>query len=351
MKYFSTLFILGLSLLAFSQEQIKVADLQIKEKGVKKIHYGFQKGDQIIFNLKEIKNKKIHSVVIRQFPDKEIFRKLDVKQIRNQRISIDEKCVVEFEFKSKKKRKYNIQIQRIPKSEKYKDFNTGVDWVDIPTTKHIVQKTDTSVLEIKNTLERVHSLSHLKKKGNRTIVPFQIPESSFYPNSFHPQSSKEIISWAFSIATEGEGTKWYQKAETKAISKTGIGLAIEAGIITSGYGALALLALEGISTFSDPPKGENIKWTLETDQHVLIDQGNSILSSSRYTSDYINGDFMLTLKNDNLINGINVKVRVLAIQLQKTYQSIPLNEQEKGEWKKKYKGLSKIPVNSGQIFP
>ena len=98
--------------------------------------------------------------------------------------------------------------------------------------------------------------------------------------------------------------------------------AISAGLVSSGYGALALLAIEGVSVFSNPPSGENIQYALLSGQggeYQELSKGNSVTAYGRLDN-ITQGKFAIRLMNDNYLEGINVNVKVVAVTVTKTYR-------------------------------
>lgn len=362
--------------LVAQEKPVDVVDMTIKLKGTKELYYGFEKGDKIILNLEEEKDKEIKGVQIYRYPDNLKYATFKISSIKNKEISVEEKGVYQFVFTSTKKRLCQIKIQRQPKLEETIDFNTAVNWIERPDTTFKTETEDVTVgydtynvqkkrkvlaneekklTEVLITKERVHSRTYIGGK-NISWVNFSLPKNSYYPNQNDPYKSTETIAWAYSIIAEGEGEKWYKKANTEALATEGGQLAVAAGWISQGYAAIGLLALKGYSTFADPPKGENIKYQLITSEHgedKIIEGGDCVLISKRHSSDYLQGDYQLRLENDNILNGINVNVKVYAVQLIKTYKDESYTVQEKSAVKEKQirqipksVEMIKIPVNA-----
>jgi len=132
-----------------------------------------------------------------------------------------------------------------------------------------------------------------------------------------------------------EADRSYQDANLKAVSKVA-DAASGLGLMSGGYGALALLAVKGVTLFSNPPKGDNVRFALWNDSGKQIDSGNSIVAYRRMESP-LQGHFTLQLTNDNMVDGINVTVKILAIVQSQTYRDeaytayrrVPLPESER----------------------
>ena len=361
---------------AMAQEPIDVADLTLKigAKDTKKLHYGFAEGDQIIFNFEETDGKEMKEVEVKEYPSNSKYRDYETKKIENKTIKVLKTGVYEFRFENGnlvKGRVCRIRIQRISASPEKADFNTGIEWVEqFDTTYEVKTETvvtgyntinkqksrkvlasiDTSIVTLIDRLERVHSTSNLNG-SSVSVINFQLPENTYSPNVFAPYKATEVISWAYSIATGEMGQTWYKDANSKASAKAAAGIAMNAGLISSGYGALALLAIEGVSAFSNPPKGDNIQFQISKD-YAVIDAGNSVVASGRFT-DKNQGSLTIRLENDNMMDGINVDVKIIAVILTKTWkdEAYTVQEQEpiKEQQTKKIPKVSKkkVPVMAG----
>lgn len=109
------------------------------------------------------------------------------------------------------------------------------------------------------------------------------------------------------------------------------------GVMSTGYGALAMLAIEGVSMFTTPPSGENViyeTYMLTGDDKKVLDAGNSVASSKRIT-DYRQGSYCIILENDNYMDGINVDLTVVAVVVTKTYKDEVYTVTETGARKEK----------------
>ncbi|HQU58088.1 MAG TPA: hypothetical protein PLU64_02805, partial [Saprospiraceae bacterium] len=173
-------------------------------------------------------------------------------------------------------------------------------------------------------LERVHSRTNFGS-DNVAYVTFELPQNRYEPNKTEPYQVTEVTSWAYWIGTGEAGKQVLDEANVKALAKIAKGVttgAISAGLVSSGYGALALLAIEGVSTFSNPPSGENVKYEILRDQngsYELLSKGNSVAGFGR-VGHYTQGNFAIKLDNDNYVEGINVNVKVIAVTETRSYR-------------------------------
>lgn len=367
-KCLSSIIIIGCFNICFAQNQIEVADVTVKVLPGKEevLYYAFAEGDKVVFNFQEKDNKKLAKIEIQEYPQNSRFADYESASIKDKIITVAKPTVYCFRFKNKAafaKRLCKINIQRIPQSDFTKNFNTNVKWVDAYDTtyklkKKVVitgyKKTDTQKsyraqvsseivpVQIVDRIERVHSSTNLN--GNVAFVNFQMPTYSY-----NYYESNEIVSWAYSLAVGDPGQEWYKDANNRAALRSGVELVVKAGLITSGSGALIALGIEGISQFSNPPKGDNVKFEIYQGQ-TLFQYGNSVAIAEKRT-DALFGNFILKLKNDNIMNAINVDVKVLAFVKKTKYKdeyyvdskSKPIKEVQTVKVPVKFK-LKKVPT-------
>ena len=188
--------------------------------------------------------------------------------------------------------------------------------------------------------------------SNIERVIIELPENSYSPNKLFPYKSTEVLSWAYVISVGNSGKVWYKDANNKANITTAIKGAAAVGLVTGGSGALAILALEGISTFSNPPEGDNIKFKIHASsngQPIIIDDGNTPATKG-YERKFTQGRFALDLENDNIIDAVDVNIEVLAVTITKTwkdeYYTVQVKKPIKEEQTRKIPKVSvrKVPV-------
>jgi hypothetical protein len=336
---------------SFAQQAIEITDQTLKISGEEYLYFGFTAGDEVVFSIEEVNGKELKEVEVLRYPDQVVYANLKVGTLQK-RLRITEEGVYQFRLKhgGLGNRVCRIAISRIPAAGKV-NFNTAVDWVEQATTeaaiigyetrevacsRRVVAAVDTIIETILNRTERVHSSTNLN--GNVASIRFSIPENTYQPNIHVPDKTTETISWAYAISTGTSGDAWYKSANTKAAA-TGVTKAmISTGLISSGYGALAILAIEGVSMFSSPPAaGDNVLFgiTQAADgSPTTIAEGNSVAAFGKVTQ-YRGGSYALQLTNDNIIEAINVDVKVIAVLITTTYQEeeyletqfIPIKEQ------------------------
>jgi hypothetical protein len=349
-------------------EPVEVANLTIKVGALssKAFYYGFAEGDQLIFSFEEARGKELKEVEIIELPGNSKFMDYRATKIDHKKISVHKKGVYSFRFtnSSLRKRICKVHIQRIPTSEEYSRFNTDWQWETSYDTSYIyydqdslvgydtlynqkvrrtLVKTDTLVTEILSKSERVHSATALNKTSF-SYITFSLPSNVYRPNFLIPYSSTEVLAWSYWIGVGDEALQNYDKAnESLKQGVLGVGDLM-------GYGALAALAVNGVSLFTPPPIGDNVVYELSYSQNgykKIIDSGNGRAASGRNTK-ILHGDINIQLYNDNFKDGINTTVKVVLIQIQKKWEDREFIERN---IKPKYVTLHKrkMLVNSSKI--
>ncbi len=338
---------------AYSQnlEAIDVAEITLKigAKSEENLYYGFAEGDQILFDFRELDGNELKEVEIMALPENSVLKDYETKSIAHKLLKVNQKGIYKFHFYNAaliKGRVCAIKIQRIPKNTASINFNTGIKWIEtLDTTYELKTETitnspekqvsrkkltavDTNIVSIIDRTERVASMSKLGS-SNAQHISIKLPQNQYLSDA-NPWQQTEVVSWAYSISVGGTGQAWYKNANEKAggkiaatIAKTAAGWAIKTGAVSTGYGALAILAIEGVSAFSNPPQGDNILFTLQTYVNSTLqtlDSGNSVAASGRITQQ-TQGEFTLKLENDNYIEGINVDVKIIAVTVTHKYEN------------------------------
>lgn len=298
----------------FGQTTIDVADNTLKVAGLGEevFYYGFAEGDQLIFNFQEVNGKELKEVEIMELPSTSKFMDYKTTKIDNKIINISETGIYKFRFTNSavSGRICKFKIQRIPASEASKSFNTSVyirtvyDTTYSPTQEKYLIKSDTAAISVIDQTAKVSSENALNGNPNKTIVDFSLPEGT--------------ISWSYYIGVGTEGTQAFKAASDKFLSS-----ASKLVSTIPGYGTMAALALEGINYFTQVQGEDNVKYYFITDwDNVQLfksgkvfyqyKQGNVVNDASRMTKPLI-GKVYLGLLNDNIVDAIEVIVKVTAI--------------------------------------
>ena len=361
-KWLFLVFALGFSLLLRSQTPVTVADLTLKinAKSEEVLYYGFAAGDRVLLSMEVVEGKSLKEVEVVEYPGNVRFKDYEVETLDQRVLEIPQKSILRFRFANNdllKGRVCKVSIRRIPARPEPVAFNTAVYWKEIfdttwvlvtkeidhgaeewqvEKTRRVLVSVDTSVQQVLSRTERVHSRTKIQA-DNETEVCFDLPKNQYEPDEKAPYQSSEVVAWAYTITAGEAGKQWFNQANVKATAKAAASVATKLGVISTGYGALAVLAIEGISLFTTPPSGDNIQYetyTLIGDEKKVLDAGNSVASSKRIT-DYRQGRYCIVLKNDNIMEGINAELTVIAVMVNRTYADETYTVTETGPRKEK----------------
>lgn len=364
------LFMLFVTFYAYSQEMVDVSEKTIKIKALSEevFYFGFAQGDKIVFNVEEINGKEIKEVEITEYPENSKFSDFKTKKLENKQIQVNKKGIYKFRFynSSLGGRICKIKIQRIPLDEKARNFNTSINWIDKqettyntytkdvtvgyettfePRVKKELVKIDTLFTQIFDKTLRVHSETAVGKTPY-TYATVELPTNFYYPNQINPYKTKEVISWSYWLGVGQKSQEDYEKSNKK----------ISAGITAigalTGYGALASLAVTGVSMFVNTNVGDNVNFKfsgIQNGKEVIIDYGNVISAAGR--NDKVKqGAFSVQLFNDNFKDGIDVNLKMVVMQIEKTWQDIKYEEKivtpkiEKQIFKEPIVTTIKVPI-------
>ncbi|MEX1001820.1 MAG: hypothetical protein WDZ35_06885 [Crocinitomicaceae bacterium] len=328
-------------------QTIDIAELTIKigSMGSEELFYGFAEGDQIVFSFEELKGKELKEVEIIELPSSSKFMDYKTTKIENKKILVNQKGVYLFKFNNSALagRICKVKIQRIPKSEEFISFNTNWEWKTLYDTTYVpytqdslvgydttyVNKTkkelvkiDTLITELFNKTERVHSETAIDKT-QYAYLNVNLPTNTYSPNKFNPYQSTEVISWSYWLGVGQKAVEEYEKANSNLSS------GISAIGALTGYGALASLAVTGVSMFATPSVGDNVEYKFITAQNGVnktFDFGNGTSASGRNTN-LLQGGFTIQLFNDNFRDGIDVTVKLACVQIRKTWKDKQYKEQ------------------------
>ncbi len=246
------------------------------------------------------------------------------KKIASKTIEIARTAIYKFRFSNSALggRICKFKIQRLPASSSAQNFNTNVYWrtvydtIRTPIQERYLAKTDTII----NTIEKVSKVSSqnaLNGNSNKTVVDIDLPENT--------------IVWSFYIGVGTEGKEAYEKSKNEFISN-----AAKSVSKIPGYGTMAALALYGINTFSKVQGRDNVKhWFISDWNNVLLFQsGNSFLeykqgdvvTDASQMKFPLSGKVYLGLLNDNVMEPIEVVVKVTTVQVAQSWGLRTVNQ-------------------------
>lgn len=332
---------------AFAQQNpLDVTDQTIKIGAFKEeeLLFGFAEGDKVMFSFEEVNKKDLKEVEILEYPSNSKFS--DYKTNKAEKtFSVSKQGVYVFRFKNSALggRVCKIRIMRVPASDITKNFNSTVTWVvrqdttwntftkdvvigydtiNVSRTQKELVRVDTVITQLFDKMLRVHSATAFGK-SQYTTIQVDLPKNEYYPNVFDPYRTKEVLAWSYWMGVGQKSDEEYEKANKKLASGVKV-----LGALT-GYGALAMLAATGISVFGTPNVGDNVSYKffgILNGNEIVIDYGNVVSASAR-NERIKQGSFNLELFNDNVADGIDVNVKMVALVLNKTWENKSYTEQ------------------------
>lgn len=370
------IFLTGLSILtaltSFGQlEPVNVAQLTIKvgAMSTEEFYYGFAEGDQIIFNFEEERGKKLKEIEIAELPGNSKFMDFKSSLIKDRIIQVHKEAVYKFRFynSSLGKRVCRVTIQRIPKSEDLRTFNTDWKWETrydttyVPYTEDSLVGYDTlrykeKVKELIETKriddividrnERVGDKSVVTPRNSYSYVSFALPQ-----DRIEPYREERTIAWAYWIGVGKEAQEAYKKNVQNIGNIT--------SSVASIFGTpLAGVAVGAVSTLFTPTNGDNVYYWFLTDYtnaqnfkngyaFRYFDKGNGVAGYGKNTN-RLHGKYYIGLHNDNNIQDIDVNIKIVVVREIKTYED---NEYERQKVTPRYITLNKqrMVVNKTQI--
>jgi hypothetical protein len=324
-KKFIVVFLLFFCLsINLAQQPIDVTESTLKIKGMSEeiFYFGFAEGDQMVFNFNEVNAKELKEIEVIELPSSTKFMDYKTKKVENKTILVSRTGIYKFRFFNSALlgRVCKFKIQRIPINNTTANFNTTVYTKSVnDTTKTIEEekyliRSDTLISNFVDQVSKVHSASNMN--GNKTTFNFKLPENT--------------ISWSYYIGVDQGGQKAFQDASLQFAKKAGPSIAK-----MQGYGAMAALALYGISYFSILQSGEDVNYYFVNSENVnlfssgqqfyYIKKGFVVNDFSRMEAP-LKGEYFVCLLNDNALTGIEVTIKLTAIVVNQKWGVRPIEK-------------------------
>lgn len=305
------------------------------------LYFSFAEGDIIEFDFEMIKGKHLKEIEIFELPNNKIFSDFKVTEINKKQVRIRNKGLYKFRFYSSSitRRVGKVKIFRIPADESTRAFNTNWKWETVRDTIYTPYTIDSitgyNTINYKEnvreliTTETVEDL--LINKSQRVHSYYNENRSSTYlrvdlPNPISTElKEQKVIAWAYWIGVGQEAQKAY-KENAKAVGDLANG-------VTSMYGTpLAGLAVGTITELLMPKTGEDVYYSFIPDYEnaelfisgqtfLQFDTGKGVAAYGK-NSNRTQGTFYIGLSNDNIRQGIDVDVKVVAVNEVKTYEIV-----------------------------
>jgi hypothetical protein len=332
MTRFFLLLFLTLSSVALAQK-ITVAEVQLKLDGNKseELMYGFAAGDRVILTMKA-SGASLGEVSVLQYPDVLKYKGQNIDEEKRE-LTVTAKGVYVFRFNNtaRGKRTLNITLQRVPKDGATKNFNTAVKWASVPDTTWTVVGRDIVMgydsLRVQKTRKVVASEQKYEEividksqrvnartsfSDTRTFVDFDLPV-----NVVTKDETKKVVAWAYWVGV-GEESNEFWKQNRKMIVGAVQGAT---AYFTTPLGGIAAGALTNLMM---PVNGEDVEYGITNAQgkglfvqqkpYQPFDSGKGVAAYKRFTdAKMLQGKFYVVMANDNLVQPIDVNVKVSAI--------------------------------------
>jgi hypothetical protein len=329
----------GFVLAQAAQTPIEVADLTLKigSKDEQTVHYAFAEGDRVYFSFAEADKKSLREISVTEYPDNLKYKSVDTEAAADKQFYVQRKGVYSFTFKNNAflaSRNVKVNIRRVPASATTKNFDTGVQWQtkrdttfeygsdwelkEFSRTEKQLVRTDTQIVTLFDKTERLDGKFVYNGKTENNLT-FKLPPSKYSPDAKNPYNSTELVSWAYWIGVGTESAKGYNDQNKKLV-----GVASSAAKLAGPYGAIAGLAIDGVSMLTmSSPLGDNVDYMVhvvdKNKKAVLVDKGNGTTASAKNAT-HLQGDVVVKLYNDNLREGIDVTVKAVAVIVTKVYE-------------------------------
>jgi len=321
LKYLSFLsIIISFFVQSNAQSIVDVAEstLKVSAFGEEVFYYGFSEGDQLIFNFTEINGKELKELEITELPSSSKFMDYKTKKIENKSLVITRTAIYKFRFANSaiSGRICKFKIQRIPASSNTQNFNSSVYWrteydtTYIPAQERYLERSDTIISNPIDQKTSVSSQNAINGNRNRTHLEIVLAEGT--------------IAWSYYIGVGSEGLTVYQKAKDNFINTAAAQIST-----LPGYGTMAALALYGLNTFDKVQGRDNVKYYFIADwqnvqqfysgQTFYQTKSGDVITEASQMRSPLTGKFYLGLLNDNLMEPIEVTIKITAIQVRQLW--------------------------------
>ncbi len=347
-RFYFVLIILFINHLLSAQEAISISEGTLKVGGVSEevLYFGLSEGDELVFSFKELKGKALKEIEIIELPGASKFLEYKSNSVKDKLIQIQNTGVYKLRLKNSAigARVCKYKLARTPMDPNQK-FNTTVYWEEKRDTTHytvqedyLVSK-DTVVVDVLgHKVERVHSQTATNGRPNKSMVQVILPE--------------QTVSWSYYIGVGEDAEAVFQQAEEKAIKRRGqlqAGAKLAEGLASvdpTGSFVLASVALNGLAELGVPDKADNIQYWFAADydnaqlfiqgqSFYQFEKGNGPLSYKRMESPKT-GTFYICLLNDNLMEGLDVHIRISAVTVRENWGKRPVRKYRVKTWKVPY---------------
>jgi len=340
MKLFIVFFLLLLGFSStFSQTKILVTSsefvLTAKQKEI--VYFRFAQGDKLIFSVNGTSKKPLKSFQLVHYPSEILFSRVKTNVVEKQTWTVARDGVFAFEMeKGKNKNTVRLMVERVPASEKTANFSTMVHWdysnkdahlpkgsvVRYDTTfysspKKVLTKTDTIYSVLYDKTMKVFSKLKLGKE-TKSYATLRFPENETHRINDTTEITIQSDVWSYWLGVGDHSVKEYN-----TINKS-ISLGLQVVGLLSGYEALTSLAATGVSLINFQKSSNYVHYRVYTkigEKLVDVDTGGDVTMVSGRLPHLQQNWATFEFTNDNLLTTLDVNLKVVLLQLQKTYKT------------------------------
>ncbi|MBQ0116905.1 MAG: hypothetical protein KBS98_03185 [Flavobacterium sp.] len=335
---------LAFTVFSFAQKRVQLSSQQLVINPLKAqtFWYGFELDDEVEVVMRVADGSQMPEISLMSYPKEVLLKRNEKKKTIKESVKIHKKGVYFIEVKNMFKDKVAVELElyRKPKTKDTQRFDTSVRWVKEQQTQ-IKKVEETVTVGYDTTLVFVPEKVVVSQKkqeellldktlrvpayttfdSNKTAVFLSLPE----PVDTELES-KKVVAWAYWVGVGKESNDFWnqnRKMIVGAVQGT-------ATIFTTPLGGIAAGLVTNMAL---PTQGEDVKYALvdqknknlfmEGKDFVHQDYGVGIASYKRFTADKLmKGAYYVVLENDNLVQGIDVNVKVSAIVEHIKYKNI-----------------------------
>jgi len=309
---------LAFTLNSFGQDTIVVVEKSLKIAGMSPAteYYGFAEGDKVIFTL-FLEKGELKDVSISEYPNNIKFAEHTIDKLDKKVIEIPRKGIYKFDYYNSYilPRTVNIKIQRIPKDQTRKTFNTNVRWIDkVDTTYPAQQDTyslgaDTTFEEVINTKVKINSPANTTIP-DRTILEFVLPANT--------------VKWVYWIGAGDESDKAFENdSKTFANGATKLkGTVNPLAGFALGFSSMTPLTGNGIHYYFISTGEETQKFTNGTSFKCFKKGAANVDFALMNYANKNSMKYYLALRNDDATQNAEVRVKILAIVVNNAYKAV-----------------------------
>lgn len=292
---------------------IWAADHKGEEYPYPTFYYTFEKGDVVVVDVGMNNAKGTNAIEVSTYPGHVVkYSNMAFASLKGWTFRVDERCILRIRLSTNHTfdRSGTMRVRRVPGSAASASFNTDVQWRPTFDTTYTVReepyviKSDTSIVQVVDQVAKVSSRNAISGAPNKTSVQIDLPEHT--------------VAWSYYIGVGQAGRQAYDQARQKFLA-----VAEDPLTLLMGTGPLVPLALGGINYFAQVQGADDVHFAFiadwENTRHFVADEpyyklrnGSVINDAGRMTAP-LGGTLYLGLMNDNLMEPIEVTVKVTAV--------------------------------------